>query len=197
MHEVVDHVGEHQHGAGEDRRHQHRQDDPAQRARAARRRDPVRPPRTACRWWPAAPARAPRDRTSWKVTRPTTWAVVPSVNGTASDRDHEQQRDRQQRLGDHERQTASACSRPAGSRPRQRSMPIANITPSGTVISGGDHAELEGLEQRGVQARVVPHRRSRSPQYHRIEKPCQMVRDLPSLNENSTAISTGSSDQTR
>ena len=39
--------------------------------------------------------------------------------------------------------------------------------------------------------------RSGSPQYHRIEKPCQVVRDLPSLNEKITAMSTGSSDQIR
>ena len=38
--------------------------------------------------------------------------------------------------------------------------------------------------------------RSGSPQYQRIEKPCHAVRDRPALNENSTAISTGTSDHT-
>jgi hypothetical protein len=36
-----------------------------------------------------------------------------------------------------------------------------------------------------------------SPQYQRNENPCQLVRDLPSLKENITAMSTGSSDHTR
>ena len=33
-----------------------------------------------------------------------------------------------------------------------------------------------------------------SPQYHREEKPCQVLRDRPALKENCTATSTGSSD---
>ena len=36
-----------------------------------------------------------------------------------------------------------------------------------------------------------------SPQYQRIEKPWKSVRDRLLLNENSTATSTGSSDQSR
>ena len=36
-----------------------------------------------------------------------------------------------------------------------------------------------------------------SPQYQRNEKPDQDVRDRLELNENSTAMSTGSSDHTR
>ena len=39
--------------------------------------------------------------------------------------------------------------------------------------------------------------RTGSPQYQRIEKPCHIVRDRPSLNEKSTAMSTGSSDHSR
>ena len=59
QHEVVDHVGEHQHRAGEDRGHQHRQRDAAQRPERPTRRDPLRPLRIACRWWPAGRAPAP------------------------------------------------------------------------------------------------------------------------------------------
>ena len=35
-----------------------------------------------------------------------------------------------------------------------------------------------------------------SPQYQRNEKPCQVLRERPTLNENWMAISTGTSDQT-
>jgi hypothetical protein len=31
-------------------------------------------------------------------------------------------------------------------------------------------------------------------QYHWVEKPCQVLRERPSLNENWTAMSTGSND---
>ena len=34
-----------------------------------------------------------------------------------------------------------------------------------------------------------------SPQYHRKDAPCQLVRERPSLKENCTAIRTGTSDQ--
>jgi len=36
-----------------------------------------------------------------------------------------------------------------------------------------------------------------SPQYHRIEKPCHALCDLPLLKENSTATAMGASDQMR
>ena len=47
---------------------------------------------------------------------------------------------------------------PAGSRPRQRSMPIANSVPRGTVIRVAITPSLMRLQQSGVQRIVVPHR---------------------------------------
>ena len=86
---------------------------------------------------------------------------------------------------------------PAGRRPRQRSMPIANITPSGTVIRVVITPSLSVCNSAVCSAASCHTDLAGSPQYHRNEKPCQLVRDLPSLNENTTAINTGSSDHTR
>jgi hypothetical protein len=81
--------------------------------------------------------------------------------------------------------------------PRQRCRPIASITPSGTQTS------VVSTPSRSVWIRAVCRvsscqtERSGSPTYQRSEKPCQLVRERPSLKENAAAISTGSSDQTR
>ena len=86
---------------------------------------------------------------------------------------------------------------PAGSLPRQRSMPIANSTPSGTVISVAITPSLRVCSRAVCSAASCQTDSVWSPQYQRNEKPCHVVRDLPSLNENTTAMSTGSSDHAR
>ncbi len=86
---------------------------------------------------------------------------------------------------------------PAGNLPRHRSMPMASSTPSGTVITVVITPSFS-VCSRAVCSDASCHTdRVASPKYHRNEKPCHVVRDLPSLNEKITAISTGSSDHTR
>ncbi|MDF2825072.1 MAG: hypothetical protein K0R68_2480 [Mycobacterium sp.] len=86
---------------------------------------------------------------------------------------------------------------PLGSRPRHRSTPMANSTPNGTVISVAMTPSLRVWNNAVCSAASCQTERVSSPQYHRNEKPCQSLRDRPSLKENHTAISTGSSDHIR
>src|SRR5690242_6602992 len=79
-------------------------------------------------------------------------------------------------------------------RDRQRLSPIASITPSGVATSTVATPRIRLF----FRARVRLGSSKTEPsvqQYHCVEKPCQVLRDRPSLNENCTAISTGSSDQ--
>ena len=72
---------------------------------------------------------------------------------------------------------------PAGSLPRQRSMPMANSVPSGTVIRVAITPSLTVCSSAVCSASLCHTDNVLSPQYHREEKPCHVVRDLPSLNE--------------
>ena len=74
-------------------------------------------------------------------------------------------------------------------------MPIANSTPSGTVITVVMSPSLIVCNNAVCRAASCQTDFAGSPQYQRNEKPCQSTRDLPSLNENATAINTGSNDQ--
>ena len=76
-------------------------------------------------------------------------------------------------------------------------MPSANATPSGTVITVASTPSTRVWISAVCRLASCHTDRIGSPQYQRNEKPCQVVRDRPALNENRTAISTGSSDQTR
>src|ERR1700722_17185346 len=81
--------------------------------------------------------------------------------------------------------------------PRQRLMPSANATPSGTAMT------VTSTERRNVWMTAACSCGSCSTElvwsvkYQRQEKPCQVDCDRPLLNENSTAITIGTSDQTR
>src|SRR5262245_1746721 len=80
-------------------------------------------------------------------------------------------------------------------RPSQRVSPSASATPSGVataVVSAASSMLLNRARRRLGSAATEP---TGSPQYHRVEKPCQELRDRPALNENWMAITTGSSDQ--
>ena len=80
--------------------------------------------------------------------------------------------------------------------PRQRWRPSASATPSGTATSDADararmQRVLEGARGAPGRARRCPG----SPVNQRIEKPCQVVRERPSLKAKSTAMATGMIDQ--
>src|SRR5579863_3565037 len=76
-------------------------------------------------------------------------------------------------------------------------MPSANATPSGTAIT------VVSTESRTVWMTAACSWGSCSTEltgslkYQRQENPCQADWDRPLLNENSTAIAIGTSDQTR
>ncbi len=82
-------------------------------------------------------------------------------------------------------------------RPRQRCRPIASAVPSGVAISIASPASTSECSQR---RRTASGRCARSSvgsvQNQRSDKPCDDVRERPSLNAKRIASSTGSSDQT-
>src|SRR5215212_8046208 len=78
-------------------------------------------------------------------------------------------------------------------RERHRVSPMASITPSGvaTRTVATPRMRLFFSDRRRLgSSKTDPSLQ----QYHWRENPCQVLRDRPSLNENWTAISTGSSD---
>src|SRR3954463_16720777 len=80
-------------------------------------------------------------------------------------------------------------------RERHRVRPIASITPSGVATSTVAEPRIRlffNARSRLGSSPIDPS----AQQYHCVEKPCQTLRDRPSLNENCTAITTGSSDHT-
>ena len=82
-------------------------------------------------------------------------------------------------------------------RPCQRSIPIANSVPSGTAINT---VPIESRNVCSIAVRIAASCSSESvgsPVHQCSEKPCQALLDLPPLNEKTTAITTGSSDQSR
>ena len=83
-------------------------------------------------------------------------------------------------------------------RPRQRSIPMANPTPSGTVMTVTSRPSLSvwmtaacsvGSCNTDPNALDVP-------VYQRSDRPWNELCDLPLLNENSTAMAMGTMDQT-
>src|SRR5262245_44910688 len=79
-------------------------------------------------------------------------------------------------------------------RPRHRARPSASATPSGVatrVVNRASWSVFVSARRRLGSPATEP----LSPQYQRVEKPCQALRERPALNENWMATSTGSSDQ--
>ena len=74
---------------------------------------------------------------------------------------------------------------------------MANATPMGTamIVTSTDSRTVwtTALRRAGLWATEF----TGSPQYHRVEKPCQTLWDLPLLNENRTAMAMGTIDQIR
>src|SRR5271154_2144152 len=84
-----------------------------------------------------------------------------------------------------------------GMGPRQRLMPIANAPPSGTAMTVVSTDSRTVWMTAACSCGSCSTELTGSLKYHRQEKPCQLLCDLPLLNENSTAITIGTSDQIR
>src|SRR5206468_2290352 len=80
---------------------------------------------------------------------------------------------------------------------RHRLIPTANSTPIGTATSIVSVASLRLCRSAVRMVGSCATDSSGSPQYHRNEKPCQVLLLRPELKENSTARATGTSDQAR
>src|SRR4029453_17877154 len=133
---------------------------------------------------------------SWKVTRPSSWAAVPSWTALS------------RLVNRNSRATASRISgstndssiwklNPAASRPRQRSRPMAKATPRGTATRVVRVARRRRWTRAACSSGSCQTDSTGSCQYQRSESPCQLERERPALNENQTAITTGSTDQAR
>src|SRR5215469_198722 len=76
-------------------------------------------------------------------------------------------------------------------------MPSANATPSGTAISVVSTDSRTVWTTAACSCGLRSTELTGSLKYQRQENPCQADCDLPLLNENSTAITIGASDQIR
>src|SRR5205823_2160233 len=81
-------------------------------------------------------------------------------------------------------------------RPCHRSSATANATPNGTAMTATSTPSRSVLN-RAVRSEGSCHTELTSPTNHLVENPCQAEIDRPLLNENSTAIATGTSVQAR
>ena len=81
-------------------------------------------------------------------------------------------------------------------RPCQRAKPIARSTPIGVAMTTSATASLRLWTSASRRVGSCQTESTGSPQYQRVEKPCQVVRERVALKENCTAISTGTIDQT-
>src|ERR1700728_127461 len=79
--------------------------------------------------------------------------------------------------------------------PRHRLMPSANATPIGTAMIVVRTDSLIVCSTAACNCGLCSTELTGSPQYHRVEKPCQALCDFPFMNENSTAMAMGTSDQ--
>src|SRR5579862_5903113 len=76
-------------------------------------------------------------------------------------------------------------------------MPSANATPSGTAMTVVSTDSRTVWTTAECSAGSCSTELTGSLKYQRQEKPCQLACDLPLLNENSTAMTIGTSDQIR
>ena len=76
-------------------------------------------------------------------------------------------------------------------------MPSANATPSGTAISVVSTDSRTVWMTAACSCGLCSTELTGSLKYHRQEKPCHALCDFPLLNENSTAMPIGTSDQIR
>ena len=78
-------------------------------------------------------------------------------------------------------------------RDRHRVSPIASMTPSGVATRTVAAPRIRLFCSASSRLGSSPTDPS-AQQYHCVEKPCQVLRDRPSLKENCTAIRTGTRD---
>src|ERR1017187_4877932 len=76
-------------------------------------------------------------------------------------------------------------------------MPSANDTPSGTAMIVVSTDSRSVWMTAACSAGLCSTELTGSLKYHRQEKPCHALCDLPLLNEKSTAMPIGTSDQIR
>src|SRR4029079_16105496 len=81
-------------------------------------------------------------------------------------------------------------------RPRQRARPMASSTPIGTAMRTSAPASLKLWTRECRRVGSCQTESTGSPQYQRVEKASQTVRERVALKENSTAIATGTIDHT-
>src|SRR3984957_4720311 len=86
---------------------------------------------------------------------------------------------------------------PPGILPRHLLMPSAKATPIGTAITVVSAESLSVWKIALCSCGLYQIELTLSPQYQRSDRPWNADWDLPLLNENSTAIAMGASDQTR
>src|SRR5215510_5196785 len=90
---------------------------------------------------------------------------------------------------------------PAGAGPRQRDMPIANATPSGTarnmVMNDKRRLWSSAARSSGLTNSAPDGSNLGCPHHHWMENPCQIEFDRPELNAIAMAMSIGSSDPAR
>jgi hypothetical protein len=76
-------------------------------------------------------------------------------------------------------------------RPRHRARPMARATPMGVAITVVSAASFRVCHRAVLIDGSCQIERSGSSKYQRSENPCHEERDRPSLNENTTATTTG------
>src|SRR6201986_1835653 len=133
---------------------------------------------------------------TFQVTRPRTSASVPrwtEVNSTVNTKNMATPKISSGMTNDSSMTKLNVL----GSGPRQRLMPIANATPSGTAITVVRTDSRTVWITAACSCGLCSTELVWSVTYQRQEKPCQALWDLPLLKENSTAITIGTSDQTR
>ena len=118
----------------------------------------------------------------------------PERDGLVERREHEEQRHARDDLRGDERAGAAPPSEAVAARLLQRARPIAKATPSGVATSMVSNARTSVLRSASCSASSWNTDPTR-PVYQRVEKPCQLERLRPLLNEKSTARSTGTTDQ--
>ena len=130
------------------------------------------------------------------MTSPSSWATVPSW--TALSRlVNRNSRATARRISGSTNDSSIWKLKPAARRPRQRSRPMAKATPMGTATRVVSTARRRLWSRARWRSGSCQTDSTGSCQYQRRANPCQLERERPALNENQTAIPTGSTDQAR
>ena len=133
----------------------------------------------------------------WNVTRPSTCATVPSLKTLANRFVNSRNSETPRMISGTTKEKSIAKFAPVAGRPCHRSIPIAKSVPSGTAIRTVSSESLN-VWNIAVRSATSCQRESNGSSYHhRSEKPCQVLRERPALNEKITAMITGTIDHVR